>query len=64
MKPFFAGLQFNVKRIKDRLKKRTNMRIRKDAGVYLASVMEYLVNEVLDLSKIAMEEVERPRPNR
>ena len=40
------------------------MRIGEDAAVYLAGVMEYLVNEVLDLSKIAMDEVERPRPNR
>ena len=40
------------------------MRIQKEAGVYLASVIEYLVNEVLDLSVIVMDKVERPRPNR
>jgi len=59
-----AGLQFNVKHIKDRLKKITNMRTMKRAAVYLAAVIEYLVDEVLDLSIIAIDELDRPRPNR
>ena len=40
------------------------MRILKVAAVNLAGVIEYLVTEVFDLSKLTIDKVDGPRPNR
>ena len=45
-----SGLIFPVRKLIKKLKKRTMLRIWINSAVYLASVIEYLVSEILDLS--------------
>jgi len=45
-----AGLAFPVRRIWRQLKKQSLMRIQIKSAVYMSSVLQYIVSEILDLS--------------
>ncbi len=45
-----SNLQFPVGSVKRRLKERTKLRVSETAAVFLASTMEYMAAEVLELS--------------
>jgi len=45
-----AGLTFPVGRIGSLLRKNKNLRVASDAPVFLASVLEYLTAEIIELA--------------
>ena len=45
-----AGLQFPTNRVRRNLKKATNNKVTKEAGIYAAAVLEYLIAEAAELA--------------
>jgi len=56
-----ADIIFNAQKCFQKLKKSTNQRVRKEAGVYMATVLEYLVAEILEVAGDATKQAKKRR---
>lgn len=44
-----CGLKFNVKRFKDELKAKSNLRVSTEGAIHFSGCVEYLVSELIDI---------------